>query len=122
MENNANKFHQEIFGKPVKNKSNIQDDLLEFVLKKDSICNPNRTRADSIIFYKIATQKIGNFMQEILALESVSTSHYGDKSRCDLINNDRNFVLELKNRINTDNSSSFETNCKKLINIQKKAD
>lgn len=64
--------------------------------------------------------KIGKIWQEVLGVydgwEDLGSGH---RSELDLRNKERKLIIELKNRTNTDNNSSRNSNYQKLINYQK---
>ena len=65
--------------------------------------------------------KIGEIWQEVLGnYEGYTNLKSGHESGLDIISHNKKIAIELKNRTNTDNSSSKKSNFDKLANFKKK--
>lgn len=96
-----------------KEKNNISFDILDTEDK----------RRNKLIYLKEKQylMKIGEIWQEVLGnYNGFINLKTGHSSGLDIISYDKKVIIELKNRINTDNSSSRKTNLDKLVEFKRK--
>lgn len=73
-----------------------------------------------VLLEKQRQMKIGEIWQEAIGnYKSFHNLKNGDKSGLDIISYDRKIIMELKNRTNSDNTSSRKTNFDKLAKYKK---
>jgi hypothetical protein len=91
------------------------DPMLEIVLENAGICNFHSLAQDAHRM-KNYQMLIGDFQQKIIALAQHCTNlHQGHATGLDVMGSCKQpFVIELKNRHNTDNSSARKANLDKL--------
>ena len=64
--------------------------------------------------------KVGEIWQEVLGnYEGCINLKVGHETELDILSHSKKFIIELKNRTNTDNSSSKKSNILKLIKFKK---
>ena len=96
------------------------DDFIDDILLNKFFLK-NKKFVDKSKKIKQLQMKIGNIWQIVIGnYNKFKNLKTGDETGLDVISNDRKIIIELKNRYNTDNSSSRKTNYNKLASYKKK--
>lgn len=107
----------DVFTEPNVDLDKYRDLLLdEWILKNQEIIMQT-------LILKNFQMKIGKFWQTIIPkiVPQIKDLKIGHPSGLDLLRNDNlHFIVELKNRYNTDNKSARDSNFQKLVNYKKK--
>ena len=94
-----------------------ENDVLTF-----DILDTEKSRKNKLIVLKEKQRqmKIGEIWQEVLgSYDGCLNLKNGHESGLDILSESRKFVVELKNRTNTDNASSKKSNLDKLANFKR---
>jgi len=106
----------------------IEKKIINILLRKDKeiitfdILDTDKIKYNKKIALKEKQRqmKIGEIWQEVLGnYPSYNNLKVGHKSGLDIVSHDKKIIIELKNRTNTDNHSSKQTNFEKLYIFKK---
>jgi len=122
---NSEMFNIKKYGKNIKNEiykifeHKYNDDFINDILL-DNFFSKNKLFVEKSKKIKQIQMKIGLIWQIAIGnYDNFINLKIGDKTGLDILSNERKIIIELKNRYNTDNSSSKKTNYKKLMIYKK---